>query len=149
MITVMTQAELDRLDELMAKPLVRSTGLEIEESIVLLEKRRIELQANLELLDEYQADIGQDDGNLFTPHWVAWNYVMVTAAEEDPEDYTRRMGQVDEMAAEMRAGDIYGVAAHLAGIVVNLMQEACGGDADAALRVIMDSGRIIPSEVGL
>ncbi|OAH41765.1 hypothetical protein AYJ66_07275 [Dietzia cinnamea] len=61
MNTEMTQLERDRLAELLEKPLIDSTGLEIKEGIVLLEKRRIELQANLELLDEYQADLDQEN----------------------------------------------------------------------------------------
>ena len=60
MITGMTQAELDRLDELMAKPLIHSTGLEIEEGIVLLEKRRMELQANIELMENLQVILDQE-----------------------------------------------------------------------------------------
>ena len=60
MITVMTQLELDRLDELMAKPLIHSTGLEIEEGIVLLEKRRMELQANIELMENLQVILDQE-----------------------------------------------------------------------------------------
>ena len=149
MITVMTQAERDRLAELLEKPLINSTGLEIEESIVLLEKRRMELQADIELLEEYQADLDQADESPFTPHRVAWNYVMATAAAENDEDYHRRMAQVDEMAMGMSVTDAHGVVAHLAEFVVNLIREACAGDVDDALKVILDAERIIPSEVEL
>lgn len=52
MNTGMTQLELDRLNELMGKPLIHSTGHEIEESIELLHKRHAELQADIEVLNK-------------------------------------------------------------------------------------------------
>lgn len=60
MITVMTQAELDRLDELLEKPLIHSTGLEIEEGIELMQRRHAELQANIELMEKLQANLDQE-----------------------------------------------------------------------------------------
>lgn len=52
MNTEMTQLELDRLNELMEKPLIHSTGREIEESIELMQRRHAELQADIEVLNK-------------------------------------------------------------------------------------------------